>query len=356
MRVSIKDIARAAGVSHSTVSRALNDSALVNESTKRHIQALANQMGYCPNTLARSLVTRHSNTIGVVVTTITDPFMAEVVQGIQVVADEHKYTVILCSSEEDVQRELAAVEMLYSKRVDGVICVASRVGALYADHQERIGVPVVIINNHNEQVSRYPFTVSVDNVQGGYLAARHLVRDGGHQRIAYVSGPRASTHSSSQDRLNGYGQALYEANLESCPELILTGNGCPEGGEGALEVLLGLPEPPTAVFCYNDMTAMGLMDAARRRGVAVPADLAVVGFDNILLSAYLNPSLTTISQPKMEMGRRAMAMALSLIQRGDWTATWPGEKTELAVQCDLVVRESSLGYHGRSHPKEGKSI
>ncbi|MBC8252801.1 MAG: LacI family DNA-binding transcriptional regulator, partial [Ardenticatenia bacterium] len=225
MRVSIKDIARTAGVSHSTVSRALNDSSLVSETTRDRIKCLADQMGYSPNTLARSLVTRYTNTVGVVVTTITDPFMSEVVKGIQTTADEYDYTVILCSSEETPEREMAAVEMLRSKRVDGVICIASRIGAVYLEHLERIDAPVVIINNHNERMGRYPHTISVDNHHGGYLAARHLVQQG-YQRIAYVSGPVAVNHSSSRDRLGGDRQALMGAGI-----------GCGPGGGGGGEGL-----------------------------------------------------------------------------------------------------------------------
>jgi DNA-binding LacI/PurR family transcriptional regulator len=341
VRVSIKDVARAAGVSHSTVSRALNDSSLVNTRTKKRIQRLARQMGYSPNALARSLVTRHSSTVGVVVTMITDPFMSEVVQGIQQTADENGYTVILCSSEEDPQREMAAVSLLRDKRVDAVICVASRIGGLYLDRQEEIGVPVVIINNHNEQVSQYPFTVTVDNEHGGYLAGRHLLQECEHRRVAYVTGPMASTHSSSRDRLNGFRRAYRDLGRDATDLLVFPGNGCPDGGERALVEMMKVTDPPTAVFCYNDMTAMGVMSAARQMGMQIPDDLAVVGFDDILLSTYLNPPLTTVSQPKMAMGEQAMALALSLIREGNWL-TASGEDVERAlVQCSLVARQSS---------------
>jgi len=169
MHVSIKDIAQAAGVSHSTVSRALGDSPLVKAETKAHIKRLAQEMGYTPDAIARSLVTRQTRTVGVVVTTITDPFVAEVVQGIEDTALENDYSVILASSAAEPDREVAAVEMLRAKRVDSVIVTSSRVGALYLEHLERIGVPVVLINNHNEQSGRYTFSVSVDNQHGGHL-------------------------------------------------------------------------------------------------------------------------------------------------------------------------------------------
>jgi DNA-binding LacI/PurR family transcriptional regulator len=335
MRVSIKDIAKAAGVSHSTVSRALSDSPLVSDETRTRIARLAREMGYSPNALARSLVTRQTHTVGVVVTTIADPFIAEVVQGIEATAHDHGFTSILCNSGAEPEREIAAVEMLRSKRVDGVIVTSSRVGALYLEHLERIGVPIVLINNHNEQSGRYTFTVTVDNCHGGYLATQHLI-ELGHQRIAYVTAQ--ADHSSDFDRMTGYRQALGHAGIEPNARLIIPGNGRADGGERALEALLALDNRPSGVFCYNDMTAIGLIHAARRAGLSVPADLAVVGFDDIPFATYFYPPLTTVAQPKVEMGQRAMKMALSLM-----TANQEGDPlSNIVVQGKLVVRASTV--------------
>jgi DNA-binding LacI/PurR family transcriptional regulator len=337
MRVSIKDIAKAAGVSHSTVSRALSDSPLVSDETKARIQRLAKEMGYSPDSLARSLVTRQTHTVGVVVTTIVDPFIAQVVQGIEATAQDHGYTVILCSSGAVPEREISAVEMLRSKRVDGVIVTSSRIGALYLDHLERIGVPIVLINNHNEDSGRYTFTVTVDNRHGGHLATKHLVNLG-HRRIAYVTAP--ADHSSDLDRWAGYQQALNEAGLEPDPALIIPGNGRADGGERALESLRALDALPDAVFCYNDMTAIGLMTAAYRVGLSVPRDLAVVGFDDIPFATHCHPPLTTIAQPKIEMGQLAMKMALSLMAIGEEDEE---ELSNIVVQGKLIMRASTVG-------------
>ncbi len=333
--VSIKDIAKAAGVSHSTVSRALSDSPLVKAETKARIQRLAREMGYSPDARARSLVMGQTRTVGVVVTTIVDPFVTEVVQGIESTAHDHDYTVLLCSSNAVPEREIAAVEMLRSKRVDGVIVTSSRVGALYLDHLERIGVPIVLINSHSEYSGRYTYSVSVDNQHGGHLVTSHLIQLG-HRRIAYISRP--SDFRSDRERLAGYRQALTEAGMPFDPALVVPGTGRTGGGERALPVLLGLDEPPTAVFCYNDLTAIGLLRAAREAGLAVPHDLAVVGFDDILLASYVFPPLTTIAQPKAEMGQRAMQMALALMKTKD-----PAEEgiSDIIVKGQLIVRESS---------------
>jgi len=260
------------------------------------------------------------------------------VQGIEDTAQENNYSVILASSASDPERELAAVEMLRAKRVDSVIVTSSRVGALYLEHLERIGVPVVLVNNHNEQSGRYTFSVSVDNQHGGHLATAHLIQRG-HRRIAYVSGP--VDHSDDAERMAGYRQALGEADIAFDPALVLSGNGCLDGGKRALHTLARLAELPTAVFCYNDMTAIGLISAARQAGLSVPEDLAVVGFDDIPLAAHVHPPLTTIAQPQRDMGRQAMNMALALITVTASDSTIPF--SDIVVKGKLIVRESSGG-------------
>jgi LacI family repressor for deo operon, udp, cdd, tsx, nupC, and nupG len=335
MKVSIKDIAKTAGVSHSTVSRALSDSPLVSAETKARIQYLAREMGYSPDAQARSLVMGRTQTLGVVVTTITDPFIAEIVQAIESTAHNHGYSVILASSNAEPEREIAAVEMLHSKRVDGVVVTSSRVGALYQAHLDRLGVPVVLINSHSEHRGPYTFSINVDNQHGGWLATKHLIEQG-HRRIAYITGP--ADHSDDLARLAGYRNALSEAGIKFRPALVVRGTGRAVGGERALPKLLALEEPPTAVFCYNDMTAIGVMRAAGQIGVSVSGELAVVGFDDIPFALYVQPSLTTIVQPKSEMGKLATEMVLALLSSDDQEAV---DASNVVVQGKLIVRGSS---------------
>jgi DNA-binding LacI/PurR family transcriptional regulator len=339
-RVSIKDIAREADVSHSTVSRALADSPLVNATTKARIKQLASEMGYAPDARARSLVMGKTQTIGLVVTTIDDPFVAKVVQAIETTARDHGYNVLLATSSAEPERELAAVEMLQSSRVDGVIVTSSRVGALYQEQFERLAVPVVLLNSHRTDPGPYTFSVNVDNRHGAYLATDHLIQLG-HRRIAYVTG--AANHSDDLERQAGYRQALREAGIAHDPGLVVPGTGRAGAGQRALEVLHKLPDPPSAVFCYNDMTAIGVLRAARRLGLLVPGDLSVVGFDDIPFAALVNPALTTVSQPKATMGREAMQMALDLMA-GEQEP--PREVSSIVVQGELVIRESSGAVRG----------
>ena len=333
--VSIKDIARAAGISHSTVSRALNDSPLVNAETKARIRRLADTLGYSPDAGARSLVMGRSHTIGVVVTTIADPFAAEVVEGIECTAYAHGYSLILAASNDNPEREIAAVEMLRSKRVDSIIVTSSRVGALHQERLHTTGVPVILLNSHSQRGMPNAYSVRVDDFHGGRLATEHLIRLG-HRRIAHVAGLEG--HSVSTDRLAGYQHALATACLDCDPACVVPGNGQFDGGRTALEALLALRERPTAVFCYNDMTAIGLLSAARQAGIAVPRDLAVVGFDNIPFAAHVCPALTTVAQPMFDLGKRAMDMALALM---GCQGNTPCDVTDVVLPGQLIVRDST---------------
>lgn len=331
MPVTIKDIARAAGVSHSTVSRALADSPLISTETKERVRRLADEMGYAPSAIGRGLVTRRTGTIGLVVTTIADPFIAEVVQGIEETALSHNYNTILCNSQAEPERELKTVRALHEKRVDAIIVTSSRLGSLYLAHLRELGVPIVLINN--QRGGAYTHSVLIDDRCGGELAGKYLLSLG-HERIAYIAGPMWAW--ASNVRLEGLRRALHSRGLDVPPDLVLEGNGRPEGGVAAAQELLRRGLPATAVFCYNDMTAVGVLAALHRAGRRVPEDLSVIGYDDVAIVAHLQPPLTTIAQPKYTLGQRAMEMALALIQ---------GEQDvhDVVLAPTLVERESCGG-------------
>ena len=328
MGVSIKDIAKAAGVSHSTVSRALSDSPLVKEETKRRIQRLAREMGYSPSAIARSLATKRTYTIGLVVTTIADPFVADIVRGVEEVALDKGYSVLLSNSNADPQREMAVVKTFHERRVDGVIVTASRVGDLYLPLLEEIGAPIVLINNLRD--GKYVYSVATDNVHGAELATRYLI-ELGHRRIGYIACP--NKERSNRDRLEGYRRALREANIAFQPALVARGDGKVEGGREGMRQLLFLSPPPTAVFCYNDLTAIGAMMAVKGAGLRVPDDVSLVGFDDIAMASYVDPPLTTVRQRKYEMGRLAMEMLLNILSGEEATKS-------IVLQGELIVRKS----------------
>ena len=328
MPISIKDIAKRAGVSHSTVSRALADSPLVNAATKARIQRLAREMGYTPSAIARAMSTHRTRTIGLVVTTIADPFVAEVVRGIEETALDRGYSVFLNNSTGDPDREIAAVRALREKWVDAVIVTASRVGSFYAELSE-IQVPVVLINN--QQAGEYSFAVRNDDLRGGQLAGQYLAGLG-HRRIAYVAGPEHAT--SSELRLEGCRGVLEKRGATVPPEWVVPGNGQPEMAERAvLPLVRAAGSHPTAIFCYNDMTAMGVLRAVKSEGLHVPEDMSILGYDDIAATPYLDPPLTTIAQAKYTLGQMATMMAIDLIEGKEGVQ-------DVLIEPQLVIRAS----------------
>src|ERR1041385_9142297 len=227
--VSIKDIARTARVSHSTVSRALRDSPLVNAETRALIRKIAAEQGYTVSAVARSLVTRRTNTIGVVVTSIADPFVGEVVSGIEDFVLARHYSVILATCHGDPDRELRAVRSLQERRVDGILVAASRVGALYLPVLEELKAPLVLINN--QYPGEFGFHVSIDNPSGARQITTHLI-ELGHRRIAYI-GDRFGLHSDTE-RCDGYRQSLQNAGVAYDPALVAYGDGGSEAALGAM--------------------------------------------------------------------------------------------------------------------------
>lgn len=326
---SIKDIARWAGVSHSTVSRALRNSSLVTHKTTERIQQIARESGYRASAVARGLVTRKTDTIGVVVTTIADPFVSEIVSGIEAAANDHGYSVLLADSYADPEREIKVVQSFAERRVDGIVVTASRVGTLHLQSLSEIRVPIVLVNNQRR--GEFVHSVMIENVEASRQAVQHLIGLG-HHRIAYL-GDRFG-YQSDTERFTGYREALEEAALPFLPELIVHGDGMPERALEAVKPLLGLPQPPTAVFCYNDMSALGALRAVREKGWSVPGEISLVGFDDLFFAPYTMPTLTTVRQPRRRMGALAMDILLKLMSGEDSAST-------LRVPAELIVREST---------------
>ncbi len=330
MGVSIKDIARVAGVSHATVSRALRDDPRISEQTKKRIRRIARDMGYFPSAIARGLATGRTDTVGMVVTTISDPFVAPIVQGAEKKAMEAGYSLILSQSGADPDRELAAVRLLRERRVDGVIVTASRVGELYTPLLSELKVPIVLINNQKE--GGYLHSIYVDDFAGARAAVEYLLEIG-HRKIAYVACPERPL--SNKNRFEGYKSALESQGIQAEERLVvrIAGKDDLTRGREAAERLLSYDERPSAVFCYNDLTAVGALQAFRAKEVSVPEEISLVGFDDISIASMVCPALTTVAQPKEEMGIKAMEMLLALME---------GEEREnVVVKPRLVVRDST---------------
>ncbi|MBV8068347.1 MAG: LacI family DNA-binding transcriptional regulator [Acidobacteriaceae bacterium] len=329
MAISIKDLARMAGVSHSTVSRALRNSPLIPQTTSIRIQQLAKEHGYTASAIARSLVTQKTQAVGVVVTTIADPFNGELLSGIEETAKRHGYSVILANSQADPSREVEVVRSFQERRVDGILVASSRVGAQYNALLADLGIPIVLLNNQHPDA--FVYSITIDNIDGAYRATRHLI-DLGHERIAYI-GDRFGLQSDAQ-RLQGFRNALRRAGIAIDPELVFEGDGKPAAGAEIAGRLLSMKRPPAAIFCYNDMTALGVLEQARRRRISVPGQVSVVGFDDLFFAALLNPPLTTVRQPRELLGRRGMEMLAALLSN----EPVPQPAT---IKGTLIVREST---------------
>jgi DNA-binding LacI/PurR family transcriptional regulator len=330
MPVSIKDIARSANVSYSTVSRALAHSPRVKAETRDRIQQLALEMGYSPSAVARSLVTNRTRTIGIIATTITDLFQAEIIQAIQRTALRHNHSVILTQSGPESERELAELEALRERRVDGIILISIRAAGEYASVLQGSGIPLVFINDPCNV--DYGHSLKVDSFAGACEAVRHLL-DLGHRSVAYIAGPSANWDN--DQRLAGYQETLRANDLPVQPALIVGDGRRAEDGIRSMQQLLRLPSPPTAVFCYDDTVALGAIRAVHGADLRVPQDMSVVGFDDVHLASYFEPPLTTIAQPKREMGQKAVEMVLAVLRNA--------EKVEDCVMpVRLVVRESTM--------------
>lgn len=300
MAVTIRDVAKAAGVSPSTVSRALSTPDIVDAATRERVLRVADHLGYQPNRAARGLITGRTGNIGLILPDLANPFFPSVVKGIQSQAHKSDYQVFVADTDEDPNAELGLVRSL-AKQVDGIILCSPRMKSSELRDAAALA-PVVVVNRKAGSIP----SVAVDNADGMRQVIEHLAGLG-HQRIGFIAGPRSSW--STRDRRSGLVTACRASNLE----LVELGNFAPtfEGGAEAAEGVL--ISGVTAAVAYNDLVALGLLNAMRERAVQVPADLSVVGIDNIQMSHMVHPALTTVSLPKEHAGRRAVDLLIQLL-------------------------------------------
>ncbi len=331
--VTIKDIARAARMSHSTVSRALRNHPSVSAETTARIQRIAEEMGYVPSAVARSLKTSRTRVIGVIVNRIADPFFSRVLDGIQDVVQDRTYSLFLASANYGLNDD-QAIQAMVERRIDGLIICATYMTREYRERLDRQGVPSVLV--HNRSAEDAENAIYHDDIFGGQQMTRHLI-DLGHRRIAYLGNAHAGR--SSHERLQGYRMAHAEAGLSVREDYVLEANsGTAQSGAWGASTLMALSEPPTALFCYNDLMAIGAMSALQKAGLQVPGDWSIVGFDNITLSAFVNPPLTTFDQPKYRLGQQAARMMFDLLDDDSEAAPRPGI---VILRGSLLARESA---------------
>ena len=304
---TMKDIAKLAGVSTSTVSHVINKTRFVSEEISERVNNAAKELNYyAPSALARSLKVNRTKTIGMLVTSSTNPFFGEVVKGVERSCYHEGYSLILCNTEGDNERMRESINTLLQKRVDGLILMCSSLEGERIDVFERYpDIPVVVMDWG-------PMLFTSDKIQdnslrGGYLAAKYLI-DCGHKEVGCITGPLIKHQA--QMRYEGYKRAMLEAELEFNANWIVESDFECEGGYQAFKKMVERGPLPSSIFVSNDMMAMGVINAANELGIQIPEQLSIIGYDDIHIAKFMSPSLTTIHQPKYRLGQAAVETLL----------------------------------------------
>ncbi|MCL4484145.1 MAG: LacI family transcriptional regulator [Bacteroidetes bacterium] len=330
---TIHDIARELKISASTVSRALQDNPRISLKTKEKVKTVADALGYRPNTLASNLRNRRSNTIGIVVPLINRHFFSSVISGVEDIAFKAGYTVVIAQSNDLTNKEIAIVQSMFANRVDGLI-ISIAMQTTNFDHLKlfrKRNIPLVLFDRMVPEVETN--NIVVDDFMGGFRVTQHLI-DQGYHRIGHLAGPQNLMIYS--DRKKGYIEALTKSGIPYDESLVITNTLTFNDGPEAVKQLINLPNPPDAIFCGNDTTALSSMIYLREKGIRVPEDIGIVGFSNEPYSKFVSPSITTIAQPGFEMGQKAAEMILNQIVHKEKTF-----KT-LVMPTELIIRESSV--------------
>ena len=327
--VKMSDVAKLANVSPATVSRVLRQPDLVSKEKRDRVLKVVNELNYKPHMVASQFRTKETRTILVIIPDISTPFFSEVLRGIQHSAANNGYKVIIGDSENNVEKEKEFIDLLLQKQADGVILLTARM------EQKSLEIisnqfPTVIACEYSDGLD--VATVSIDNISSSRKVTEHLI-EMGHRRIAHIAGPMEVILS--RDRIKGYRQALMTEEIPIDPAYIQEGDFSIQSGYEQMMKLLSLELPPTAVFAFNDELAIGAIKAVRDSGKHVPNDVAIAGFDNITISSYLSPEITTIDQPKYDIGKQAMSLLLKLMN-GEQL-----DRKKIVLDDELLIRESS---------------
>ena len=330
---NIKDVALRAGVSVTTVSHVVNGTRFVSETARQRVEKAVRELGYVPSAVARSLKHNTTRTFGMVIPNNSNPYFAEIIQGAEERCFAAGYNVILCNSNDDPERQAAYLRVLAEKRIDGLIFVVTGSDAVVRATLGGINTPLVLLDREVTGVSGD--LVKVNHVLGSQMATRHLL-ELGHPRVACISGPPGLSPSS--QRRAGWKDALEQAGVERKENDLARGDFTARGGYLAMQTLLRRSPRPTAVFACNDLMAFGALAAAREAGIAVPQQLSIVGFDDIDLAAFSAPPLTTVAQPKQQIGTVAADLLLDRVSNART------DNRQIIFDPELRVRASTAPY------------
>lgn len=310
MGVTIKDIAKAAGVSHPTVSRALNDHPAISPATIKRIKLLAAQMGYVPSATARGLKTSRTHALGVITSNIDDPFWSEVLKGVDDILHPAGYSLFIAATHRDKQRESEVVMAMVQRGVDGVILLAPQFSPEQCQILQSYKLPMAMVNN--EGAGECQCLIFNDDVFGIHQITAHLITLG-HRKIAYLGNQLGGL--TNRNRQRGFSEEMHSSGIRLPEEYIYqASSGTPAGGLEGAQQFLSIHNPPTAIICYNDYMAVGVYNGIAQAGLRIPDDISVTGFDNITMSEFLTPPLTTLHQCKYELGVGAAQMMLEMLK------------------------------------------
>ena len=331
--VSIDDIAKYAGVSKSTVSRILSNKGKFAEDTRDKVLQVVKKLNYSPSMIARSLRNRRTKAVGLLLPNIANPFFSEIMKGVEDVASENGYVVILCSSNEDTEKEFMYFHIFENRWIDGII-YSGVTGTKEEAQNIRVvleqEIPVVLMDREIEDY--FASVVMIDNEKAAYDATTYCL-ELGHKRIGFIAAPLKVRIFAK--RLEGYRKALQKYGIEFDESLVVEDNMTIKSGSLAGKELLARKDPPTAIFGSNDLMAIGAIKEIQGSGLKVPENISIIGFDDILTASLVTPSLTTIAQPKYEMGVEAMNLLIRMIEKKG------ASKSKIVLDTQLVVREST---------------
>lgn len=326
---TIQDVARRAGVAPITVSRVVNKSGYASEETRNRVESAIKELGYVPNTLARGLRSKRTNTLALVMTDITNPFFTMIARGVEDVASAAGLTVIFCNTDESKEKEKKYIEILTQKQIDGIVLIPACGSPDSIEFLRAKEIPVVLLDRRVPDIEID--LVRCDSTAGAYQLIKRLI-ELGHKDIAAITGPEGV--STSDDRVTGYRQALYEVGLKS-HERIYYGSFTQDSGYSlAIQALKAQPRP-TALFGANNLISIGILKSLRDADVRVPEDISVVGFDDLPISMVVDPILTVLSQPAYQMGEQAAALLLSRL-RGEHSVN----HQEIILPTRIIERNS----------------
>ncbi|MBR0596555.1 LacI family DNA-binding transcriptional regulator [Sinanaerobacter chloroacetimidivorans] len=333
MSITIKEIAKLAQVSTATVSMILNKKdQCIGDATREKVLAIAAEHHYIPNNAARSLVTRKTNTIGLIMPDITNPFFPEIARGAEDKASESRYSIIFCNTDDSERQEEKYIDILTEKMVDGIIFAHAAESEEGCSGLNKCKLPVILIDRdyNNENVKG---RVVVDNEKGSYSGVSHLIKQG-YRKILYIAG--AIKTQTAKDRLAGYRRALSENLIDYKDYYVKSGSYRREWGYEAMGQFLNENIPFDSVFCGNDLIAFGAIKKLKEAGYRIPEDIGVVGFDDIYVSSMMEPALTTVKQPNYEMGYRAVELLIDVLEKKNLESNH-----KIVLDTELVVRNST---------------